>query len=147
MRLYKSKKANINYLAKIVNITSYEKHPNADALKCARIDGYTIVVGKDDPLGEYVYFPAGCQINPNLLTFANLYRNVEKNSDPTAKAGFFEDNGRVKAIKLRGIVSYGFLMHIEILQHFIEESVNIKLDLSGSTGIEFDSVEHNDKEI
>lgn len=147
MRLYKSKTANINYLAKIVNITSYEEHPNADALKCARIDGYTIVVGKDDPPGEYIYFPTGCTINPNLLTFANLYRNTEKNSDPTAKAGFFEDNGRVRAIKLRGVVSYGFLMHVEILQRFIEGSVNIELDLSSSTDIEFDSVEHNNKEI
>ena len=50
------------------------------------------------------------EINSQLLAYGNLYRHTEKNNKPEAKAGFFEDNGRVKAIKLRGIVSEGFLM-------------------------------------
>ena len=54
-----SKKANINYLAKIVNITSFSKHPNPEVtkMKVAHIGGYSISVGINEPEGYYIYFP------------------------------------------------------------------------------------------
>ena len=145
MKLTKSKKANINYLAKVININTFEKHPNADALQCVNVDGYRIIIGLNEPAGKYIYFPTSCEINPNLLAFANLYRHKEKNNNPEERAGFFEDNGRVKAIKLRGVVSEGFLLQAEILENFIKSSVNI--DLNCEAGTEFDIVEHDGKEI
>lgn len=147
MKLIKGKKSNINYLAKIVQINTFEKHPNADALKCALVDGYRIIVGLNEPGGLYVYFPTSCEINPNLIAFANLYRHKEKNSNPEAKPGFFEDNGRVKAIKLRGVVSEGFLIPAEILQNFIESSVNQKIELNDFINTEFDTYEDGGKEF
>ena len=147
MKLIKSKKSNINYLAKIVSINTFEKHPNADALKCAMVDGYRIIVGLDEPEGLYIYFPTSCELNPNLIAFANLYRHKEKNSNPETKPGFFEDNGRVKAIKLRGVVSEGFLMPTYILQNFIESSVNQSIDLNDFINTEFDTYEHDGKEF
>ena len=112
MQFIKSKNANINYLAKVVDIKTFTPHPDPETtkLKLAHVDGYNIVVGIDSEPGVYIYFPTSCEINSQLLAYGNLYRHTEKNNKPEAKAGFFEDNGRVKAIKLRGIVSEGFLM-------------------------------------
>lgn len=148
MKLIVSKNASVNYLAKIVEIKEFSPHPDPEVtkMKCASIDGYVICVGIDEEPGLYVYFPTSCQINPNLLRYANLYRDKDKNLNPNEKPGFFEDNGRVKAIKLRGQVSEGFLLPISILQDFIVSSVNVELtDIEPNT--EFDSVEHNGKEF
>lgn len=113
MKLIKSKNANINYLAKIVDIHQFHSHPDPEVtkLKCVYVDGYNVIVGIDEEPGKYVYFPTNSQINPNLLTYANLYRHSEKNAD-NSKTGYFQDNGRVTAIKLRGCVSEGFLLPI-----------------------------------
>ena len=115
-------------------------------MKCASIDGFTICVGIDEPEGLYVYFPTSCQINPNLLRFANLYRDKDKNANPEEKAGFFEENGRVKAIKLRGQVSEGFLLPFTVFNRFIEDSINLSLE-TPLPGLEFDTVENDGKEF
>ena len=147
MRLIKSKTANINYLAKIVNVESFEKHPNADSLKCAHVGGYNIIVGLDEPTGLYVYFPTSCEINSNILSYLNLYREKSLNANPECKPGFFENNGRVKAIKLRGIVSEGFLLPVESLNSFFENTVNKTLDFTGLNGLEFDACKNDSKEF
>lgn len=147
MILSKSKNANVNYLAQIVDIKDFTKHtnPKVERLKVAHVQGYDIIVGIDEQPGKYVYFPTNSVINPNLLSFANLYRHGELNAD-TQKTGFFEDNGRVKAIRLQNQVSEGFLLPFETLQAFILSSVNVELPESKcENGLEFDQVEHNDK--
>lgn len=145
MKLIKSTKANINYLAKVIDITNFLPHPNADRMKIAQVGGYKVCVGIDEPAGRYIYFPVNSEINPNLLSYCNLYRHTEKNAN-TEKAGFFNDNGRVTAIKLRGQVSEGFLLPISTLQNFIVSSINVELtDIEPNT--EFDAVEHNGKEF
>ena len=138
MKLFKSKDFNPNYLAKIVNITEFTKHPNPDCtgLKCAHVGGYSISVSKDMPEGLYVYFPIGVQINKNILSWANLFRKGELNRD-SEKTGFFDDNGRVKAIKLQKYPSEGFLMPIKNLQDSYSEKIEFE------EGLEFDSIELN----
>ena len=127
MKLIKSTKANINYLAKVIDITNFLPHPNAERMKIAQVGGYKVCVGIDEPAGRYVYFPVNSEINPNLLSYCNLYRHTEKNSN-IKKAGFFNDNGRVTAIKLRGFPSEGFLLPYEQLENFIADTLNLKLD-------------------
>lgn len=145
MKFIKSKNANINYLAKIIDIQNFTPHPDPETtkLKLAHADGFNIVVGIDSEPGIYVYFPTSCEINPQLLAYGNLYRHTEKNNKPEAKAGFFEDNGRVKAIKLRGIVSEGFLMEWTLFHNFIVENTNKEIE--PSINIEFDSIEDSGK--
>ena len=126
MKLIKSTKANINYLAKVVDITNFLQHPNAERMKIAQVGGYKVCVGIDEPAGRYIYFPVNSEINPNLLSYCNLYRHTEKNVN-TEKAGFFNDNGRVTAIKLRGFPSEGFLLPYEQLENFIADTLNLKL--------------------
>lgn len=145
MKLQISKKANINYLSKVVNIKEFIKHPDpkVERIKCAVVDGFIITVGIDSEPGKYIYFPVLSQINPNLLQYLNLYRNKEKNKDPE-KTGYFEDKGVVKAINLRGVKSEGFLMPLVDLQNFIIDQLNIELkDIEENT--EFDEVEHEGK--
>lgn len=147
MKFIKSKTANINYLAKIVEIKSFHNHPNPEVtrLKCAFVDGYNIIVGIDYQPGKFVYFPSGCTINPQFLSWANLYRHTDKNADPE-KSGMFEDNGRVKSIRLKGTVSEGFLLPLNVMLNWIDSEVLVSIpedDVEINT--EFDTFEHNGK--
>ena len=107
MKLQKSKNASINYLARVVKINDFTTHPNPEVtrMKVAHIEGYSICVGIDEQPGLYVYFPTLSQLNPQLLEYLNLYSDKELNRNPESKPGFFSKNGRVKAIKLKGLPS------------------------------------------
>lgn len=145
MKLIQSKKASINYLSKIVNITSFRTHPNAEKLKCCTVDGFNIITGIDSEPGLYVYFPVLSQINNDFLSYANLYRHKELNKDPE-QSGMFGDNGRVKAIKLRGEISEGFILPITVFKNYIVSVTNQELKYV-EEGTEFDAVEHEGKEF
>ena len=145
MKLIKSTKANINYLAKVIDITDFLPHPNANRMKIAQVGGYKVCVGIDEPIGRYIYFPVNSEINPNLLSYCNLYRHSEKNAN-TEKAGFFNDNGRVTAIKLRGFPSEGFLLPYKQFENFIADTFNLKIsDIENNT--DFDIAVEKDKEF
>ena len=147
MELIKSNRVNINYLAKVVKIDNFGKHPNPEVtrLKCAYVDGFNIIVGIDEQPGLFVYFPTNSQINPELLRYANLYRHAELNDNPE-KSGLFNDNGRVTAIKLKGLVSEGFLLPWDTFNSFLLASVNVGID-NPEVNFEFDIVYHNGKEF
>jgi len=146
MNLGKSKKANVNYLAKIVNIKEFSPHPKptVERLKCATVDGFTILVGINSEPGLYVYFPAGCKINPQFLSYNNLFRHGELNANPQ-ETGMFDDNGRVKAIKLQDVISEGFLLPAVMLSNFITSVTNKDIEITDGT--EFDAVLDGDKEF
>lgn len=94
MKLTISKNANINYLARIVQVDTFHPHPNADKLKLCTVEGYIISTGIDS---------VECVINPKFLKYHNLYRKKELNQNPE-QSGFFEESGRVKCIKLGGLL-------------------------------------------
>lgn len=147
MKLSKSKNCNVNYLAKVVELKEFTPHinPEVTRLKVAHVDGFNIIVGIDEQPGKFVYFPTSCCINPHFLSYTNLYRKAEMNVDAT-KTGMFEDNGRVKAIKLKGQVSEGFLLPLQALLNFIVASTNVNFTEDDCpVGTEFDEVEHNGK--
>lgn len=147
MRLIKSKFANENYISKVVRIESFTKHPNPEVtrMKVAHVGGYNVIVGIDEQPGLFVYFQVNSQLNPELLAYLNLYEKPEMNRDTTQK-GLFNVKGRVKAIKLKGFESYGFLLPYSKLQEWVLDSVNVKLP-EEADGTEFDEVEHNGKEF
>ena len=125
-----SKDANINYLAKIVRLNNIIAVPNSDNLVMTTIDGNVIVMNKEGvETGKImVYFPAESCISEWYLSEHNLLREKEFNSDKE-KSGFFERNGRVRCIKLRGQISAGFLMPFETLGiSFNESLINIEFD-------------------
>lgn len=94
-----------------------EVHPNADAIELARVDDYLSIIRK----GEYrsgdlaVYIPEQAIVPEEVLLALGLY---EKDEDGSPKR-YENDNlagglaggagNRVKAIRLRGVVSQGLL--------------------------------------
>ena len=144
MKLTIGKKANVNYLAKIVRINQFKPHtdPEVTRLKACVVDGFNILCGIDSQPGLYVYFPTACCLNPDFLRYANLYRHKELNADPE-QSGMFEDNGRVKAIRLRGELSEGFILPVTMLENYVLSVTNV--DLTCEEGTEFDIVEHDGK--
>lgn len=141
-KLEQSKTANPNYLAKIVGIKDFFEHPNpkCERLKCCTIDGYTIAVSIDCKIGTYVYFPIECQITASYLAVNNLFRDRELNVNKEEKGGFFEEKGRVKAIKLQGYPSEGFIMPISSLYKWADKLGIPEYISNVSVGEEFDSI-------
>ena len=129
-----SKDANINYLCKIIKIKNLVKHPNADRLQTTSIDFNNVIVGADTKEGDVcAYFPIEAQINKELLSSINSFRKKELNKDKEA-VGFFEDKGRVRAVKLRGERSMGVVFPLEQLEKFTGK------DLKDYVGQEFDTI-------
>ena len=144
MKLAIGKKADVNYLAKIVRINQFKPHsdPEVTRLKACVVDAFNILCGIDSEPGLYVYFPTACCLHPDFLRYANLYRHKERNADPE-QSGMFEDNGRVKAIRLRGELSEGFILPVTILENYVLSVTNV--ELTCEEGTEFDIVEHDGK--
>lgn len=136
-----SEKANRNYLAKIVSLGKPLTHPNADKLQGFIIDHARIYT--DLSYKEYdicIYFPLECQIDSRILSYLNLYSDKSLNRNKTI-SGFFNSKGRVKAVRLRGEPSQGFLLKAQdfanALATFSQYSFIIDVD---SIGEEFDSI-------
>ena len=144
MKLVKSKNFNVNYLAQIINVKEFLPHPNPEVnkLKLVAIGSYRVIVSLDSKPGYYVYFPALSQINPDFLRFCSLYRDITLNANPEHK-GFFEKNGKVTAIKLKGQVSEGFLIEWELFNNWLIDSVNKTVEPKENE--EFDSVQDDEK--
>jgi hypothetical protein len=118
MKLGLSENYNINYVAKIVAIEHLVKHPAADNLFIANIQGHSIITNRRvEKKTLMVYFPLEVCIHPDFLSKNNLYKNRRLNADKKV-SGFFEGNGRVKAIRLRGIPSEGFIISVDSLKVF-----------------------------
>lgn len=135
MNLSQSKNFNVNYAAKIVNIQEFHSHSNPEVtkLKCCKVDGFNVITGIDSEPGFYIYFPVECCIDKEFLSKNNLFRDSSMNVD-SSKTGMFEDKGRVKAIRLKGEISEGFIIPIISLNTYIgetkvsEECIEISFD-------------------
>lgn len=113
-----SKNANENYLCKLVKITNLSKHPNADRLQITTIDFNSVITGPHIKLNDWVvYFPLETTINKDFLSFTNSFKDPELNADKNLK-GFFEKDGRVKATKLRGERSMGYIVPVQEVLKF-----------------------------
>lgn len=144
MKLTQSKEINLNYAAKIVDIQLFSPHPNpkVERLKCCVVDGYNITVSKDTQPGLYIYFPVECCLNPKFLSANNLYRDNTKNQCPDV-AGFFEESGRVKMIRLQQHPSEGLIMPVASLYHWLAlENVNPPYNMPIEAGTIFDGVDN-----
>ena len=141
MKLSISKNANPNYLAKIVKISDFKPHPNADGLKLATVDGCVISTSIDTQPGIFIYFPLECQIAQSYLEANNMFREKTLNEDKE-KTGFFEENRRVRCIKLRGLTSEGLIMPISSLYPSFSREMNIlNENCNDYIGVEFDTID------
>jgi hypothetical protein len=124
-----------NYTAVIVKLSNTFALQGLDKLVGVSVFGNTCIIPKDYDLNQlYVFFPAETQLSPQYLTENNLYRNSNYNDDMTQK-GYFEDNGRVKAIKLKGNVSTGVLMPVDSLYRLETGSVLLGDEFNELNGV------------
>lgn len=117
--MFNTKTTNVNYLAKIVKLPELKPHPNADRLQICVIDGNSIITGLEAKTNNlYIYFPLESAINKEYLSWSNSFTNPELNKDKTKK-NFFSNSGRVKAVKLRGSKSEGYIVPITDVQNWL----------------------------
>lgn len=137
------KLTNKNYCATIVKITKLIDLDNCDNVIHANIFGNLVVVSKDTKVDDVgIFFPVECKLSDEYLSKNNLFRHSEKNVD-TTKVGYFEDNGRIKAVKFRGNTSNGLFMPLSSL-NFLQTKENLCL---GSEFNEIDNVNICEKYI
>lgn len=97
-------------LASIQTISDIREHPNADRLQIARVLGWDVVISKDDnyQVGQRVVYFEIDSFLPCVEDYEFLRKSSYRNS-PILGEGF-----RLKPIKLRGEVSCGLIMPIEV---------------------------------
>ena len=129
-----------NYRAKVVKIDRLEPHPNADRLLIAVVDYQRIIVGLDTKIGDLcIYFPLESQINDEFVSFINGYSDANLNQDKTKK-GYLSSKARIRATKLRNVVSEGYLHPVSSFNEFLADK-KIKFQLTEKeVGVEFDSI-------
>lgn len=109
---------NINYAATVVTIDNVYPLENCANIVGTKIYGNQIIIGKDTPIGTLgLFFPAECALSHDFLAANSLYVKPEYGNFDPEKRGFFEKNGRIRTMKLRGHKSEGLFLPIEALHY------------------------------
>lgn len=104
-----------NYTVTVVRLPPKQAVPGLDKLVKVTVFGNDVLTGKDSDEAElYLFFPAESQLSEEYLSHNNEFRHSEKNKD-RSKTGFFEDNGRTKSIKFKGVISTGYIAPVSSL--------------------------------
>lgn len=131
-----------NYRAKIVQLGAPKKHPNADKLQIFVIDFQNIITDLSYKEGDFVvYFPLECTINKDLIAYINGFETLELNKDNT-KRGFFNKHARVRAVRLRGEPSQGFILNLNLVLEWlinVSKAPKFECNVNEQLNKEFDS--------
>lgn len=119
------KENSTNYACSVVEIKEVFPIEGADKIARVVVNGNNVVVSKDVQVGDkMLYFVSGTKLNQEYCSKNNLLDKEEMNQDTTQRGFISSKQFRVKAIKLRGIVSDGMLMPIKSLGFFLGDSLN-----------------------
>lgn len=172
-RLQKSKDFTEEYCCSVVRVGQLAPVENSDRLMQTVVNGERIVVNKDDVReGDVMLYVSNeCQVSGWFLSANNMYRhhtlnlnygevearigqdpNFLKTDEGKRMTGYFEDNGRVRMIKLRGCPSFGVLFRPEAMelalhhQRFISETRTDQppvpaIDWQQLVGQDFDTID------
>lgn len=108
-------KGSENYLCTVVEIKELFPIEGADRIQRTVIYSNSVIVSKDVKVGDkMLYFNSGTKLNEDFCKWNNLLTNKELNKDK--KPGYISYKQlRVKAIRLKGIISDGILLPMESL--------------------------------
>ena len=116
-------KGSENYTCQVIKLPAKIPVKGLDNLVEVNYQGNSCLISKDSPEDQlYLFFPAECKISKCFLFNNSLYRHSDLNINKEAK-GFFDDSGRVKAIKFKGIISSGFIIPILSLEYLINTTI------------------------
>jgi len=111
-----------NYACSVVEIKNVFPIENADNIVRVVVNGNNVVVPKTTEVGsKMLYFVSGTKLSADYCRNNNLYDKAEENLDTEKKAFISYKQKRVKAIKLRGIISDGMLMPLNSLFYFLND--------------------------
>lgn len=106
-----------NYVCSVVEIKELHSIEGADRIKRTIIFGNNVIVGTNVKIGDkMLYFNSGTRLNIDFCKYNNLLTDKEQNKDTTKMGYISHKQFRVKAIKLRGIISDGILLPVESLK-------------------------------
>ena len=115
------KKGSENYVATVVEIKELYDIPDAQKIQRCVIFGNNIVVSKDIKIGDVLlYFVSGTKLNEEYCKRNNLLDKAELNADVTKRGFISSKSFRIKAVKLKNIISDGLLLPIYSLLHFCD---------------------------
>ena len=156
--LSKSKSFVQEYCATIVQIGEMKPIEGSDFLAVTQVNGFSIVVRKDQVKeGDImIYCPIETQLDHNFLKTNNLYElnscqlnsnysevesliNEGKADEAKSKVGFFNKQGRVKLIRLRGQASMGYLITLREMINYCSKLSRFKFQ--DHIGEDFDEVD------
>jgi len=130
-----------NYLAKVVRLEDYLQHPNADRLLIWRVDGMDVITDNINyQKGDIcIYFPLETKINTNILSKLNVFEDKTLNQDPNVK-GYIHKSGRIRAVKLREVLSEGWLVKADVFFECFDITVADRM-LEAIIDDEFDTID------
>lgn len=100
------------YICKLTNISPIE---GADRIVKAEMFGETIITSIDNTEGTLgLLFDCETQLSHEFASNNNLYRHSELNVDKTV-TGYFDDNRRVRPIKLKGVKCSAMFIPVDCL--------------------------------
>lgn len=108
------------YFGLVTEIQNVRKDPNSERLYLADCFNEGVIVGPDMKTGDLVlYLPTDGEIT---RWFGDKFSLFRKNEDGTIQGGYLENNGHVRAIKLRGNQSSGIVIaYTRIVEVFGEQ--------------------------
>ena len=112
------------YFGLVTKIEEVHKDPNSDRLYLGECFKEGVIVGPDMRTGDIVlYLPSDGKIERWFGDTLTLFR---KNEDGTPQGGYIENNGHIRAIKLRGNRSSGVVIKYDkIVELFGEQNWKI----------------------
>lgn len=130
---------NENYSASVVTINHIFDIEGADFIKKTVVNGNSVIISKDVAIGDkMIYFISGTALSHECCFNNNLYETADLNKDRT-RGYISSKQRRVRAIKLKGVVSDGLLLPVTAINY---------LGVDGNELVEGDSFTHvNDVEV
>lgn len=125
----------INYCGTIVEISNIIPLQGCDNIVATKIMGQSVIIGKSTVIGtKGIFFPPETRLDAMFLSANNLYRDSTLNHNPTCK-GYFELNGRIRAVTLRGYKSAGLFLPLDSLGYVLSAIELNELDLGQSFNV------------
>lgn len=127
--------SNINYAATVVEIKILNPIKGLDNLQQAMIFGNSVLVGKETCVGDMgLFFPLETALSQEFLSNNNLYKDKLLNKDQEKK-GYFEQHGRIRAVKFKGVPSEGFFIPLISIMYALNSTCTLNV------GDEFNEIE------
>ncbi len=106
------------------------KLPNgtiADSIQRAIVCGYSVIVGKDQKVGDWgVFFLGGdIQLSEEFCKANNLLVIRDPDTGKKIGGGYIEEDRRVRTLKLLGVKSEGLFAPLSYFRHWLSENLGI----------------------